>query len=371
MDLRKLADMPIIDAHVHFGDVRLTSEVLELMDSTGVDQLNLVCTPRPEIVNLNPQGLYFKACHPDRVFMFGSLDYSGFVGPADPALTLPLVEQVDRLIALGCEGIKMVEGKPEARKRIGLPFDGGVYADYFARAAERGVPILWHVGDPEEFWDWDRLPQWAKDHGWFYDENAPALESLYSEVGNVLARNPTLTVIFAHFYFLSAQLPRAAELLDRYPNVNLDITPGVEMFHNFTANFDAARDFFARYQDRIIFGTDSGAQEMIAGEPHVNMDVGQGRIWMVRNYLETGEVFDVPYDPLMTPDDRPAIRGMALPEEILAKIYTANFQRLAGAAPKVLDMDLVNQELERIAALTDASGASANPAREVLSSLAT
>lgn len=371
MDFSKLTEMSIIDAHVHFGDVRLMPEVVELMDRSGVGSLNLVATPRPQFVNLNPQAIYFKVHHPDRVYVFGSLDYSGVSTPADPALTVPLADQVDRLISLGCDGIKMVEGKVAYRKQTGIPFDGAVYAAFFTRAAERGVPILWHVGDPEEFWDWERIPQWAKNHGWFYDESFPTLESLYSEVGNVLARNPTLTLILAHFYFLSAQLPRAAELLDRYPNVNLDITPGVEMLHNFTANFDAARDFFLRYQDRIIFGTDSGASATIGGTPHIDMDVGLGRIWMVRNYLETGEVFPVPYDPLMTPDDRPAIRGMQLRADVLTKIYSGNFQRLTGPAPKTLDMDLVNEELERLATLLDRSGAPANPAREIAGLLAT
>jgi predicted TIM-barrel fold metal-dependent hydrolase len=370
MDFAQLTRMPIIDAHVHFGDVRLMSEVLELMDGSGVGQLNLVSTPRPETVNLNPQGLYFKARYPDRVYLFGSLDYSGVLNPADPSLTVPLAEQVDRLIAMGCDGIKIVEGKPGYRKDMGLPFDGEAFAGFFARAAERGVPIVWHVGDPEEFWDWERIPVWAKNHGWFYDEGFPSLESLYREVGNVLARNPTLTVIFAHFYFLSAQLDRAAELLDQYPNVNLDITPGVEMLHNFTADFDAARDFFLKYQDRIVFGTDSGATAMMGGEPHIDMEVGLGRIWMVRNYLETDETFAVPPDPLMTPDDRPAIRGMALPREVLAKIYSGNYQRLAGRAPKALDMDLVKAELDRLGALVEELGTPVNPAREVARSLA-
>jgi len=252
MDFSEFADIPIVDAHVHFGDVRLMTEVVELMDRAGVDQLNVLSTAHPQIVNLNPQGLYLKAHHPDRVYLFGALDYSGLLGSADPALTLPLAAQVDRLMALGCDGIKMVEGKPDRRKQMGLAFDSEVYADFFSRAAERGVPILWHVGDPEEFWEWERIPPWAKQHGWFYDETFPPLESLYGEVSNVLARNPTLTVIFAHFYFLSAQLRRAAESLDRYPNVSLDVTPGVEMYHNFTANFDAAREFILQYQDRII-----------------------------------------------------------------------------------------------------------------------
>jgi len=370
MNFCRFVDVPIIDAHVHFGDVRLMPEVLELMGGAGVDQLNLVSTPRPQLINLNAQGLYFKAHHPDRVYLFGSLDYSGVLGPADRSLTVPLAEQVDRLMALGCDGIKMVEGKPELRKQMGLAFDSEVYADFFARAAERGVPILWHIGDPEEFWDRERIPTWAKSHGWFYDETFPTLESLYREVSHVLARNPTLTVIFAHFYFLSAQLPRAAELLDRYRNVNLDITPGVEMYHNFTANFDAARDFVLQYQDRILFGTDSGASATIGGELHIDMEVGLNRIWMVRNYLETGDVFPVPFDPLMTPDDRPPIRGMALPQEVLRKIYAGNFQRVAGAAPKALDIDLVKRELERIAALVDGFGAAANPARQVVGLLA-
>jgi len=370
MDFCKFANIPVIDAHVHFGDVRLMPEVLELMEGAGVAQFNLVSTPHPQFVNLNPQALHFKVHHPDRVYLFGSLDYSRFLGAADPALTIPLAEQVDRLMALGCDGIKMVEGKTTVRKQMGLPFDSETYADFFARAAERGVPILWHVGDPEEFWDWERIPEWAKAHGWFYDETFPTLESLYSEVDNVLERNPTLTVIFAHFYFLSAQLPRAAELLNRYPNVNLDITPGIEMYHNFTANFDAARDFFLQYQDRILFGTDSGAGSSIAGKPHIDMDVALGRIWMMRNYLETADVFPVPSDPLMTPDTRPRLRGMKLPADVLAKIYTANFRRIAGPVPKALDMDLVQEELERIATLVNASGAPANPAREVAALLA-
>jgi hypothetical protein len=90
----------------------------------------------------------------------------------------------------------------------------------------------------------------------------------------------------------------------------------------------------------------------------------------VRNYLETAEVFDVPYDPLMTPDDRPAIRGMALPSDVLGKIYAGNFQRLTAPEPKPLDMELVKEELERIAALVDASGGAVNPARDVARSLA-
>ena len=40
---------------------------------------------------------------------------------------------------------------------------------------------------------------------------------------------------------------------------------------------------------------------------------------MIRRFLETDDVFDVPDDPAMTPDDRPPLRGIALPREVLER----------------------------------------------------
>ncbi len=71
-------------------------------------------------------------------------------------------------------------------------------------------------------------------------------------------------MIFAHFFFLSAQLPRLAELFERFPNMHVDLTPGIEMYHNFSRNPQATRDFFLRYQERILFGTDIGAKALLA-----------------------------------------------------------------------------------------------------------
>lgn len=105
MDFSKFANMPIVDAHVHFSDVRLMPNMLELMDRTGVSQLNLLSTPHPRFVNLNPQAFHFKAQHPDRVYMFGALDYSGnfhrIVGSAPKPLRMDLVNaELQRIAAL-------------------------------------------------------------------------------------------------------------------------------------------------------------------------------------------------------------------------------------------------------------------------------
>ena len=83
---------------------------------------------------------------------------------------------------------------------------------------------------------------------------------------SVLARHPRLRIVFAHFFFMSAQLDRLSGILDRYENVSVDLTPGIEMYENFSAAPERARAFFVRYADRIIYGTDIGGRCVLMGE---------------------------------------------------------------------------------------------------------
>lgn len=356
MDISELAKLPIVDCHAHFGgpDLDAIDAMLERAAAGGIGQINIPVSSFPRRVNGNPEALYAKARHPHQVYLFAALDYSAIAAEVDHRWTLSLAQQVDRLAAMGCDGIKMLNGKPNYRKASGLALDCVVYDDYFARLEQRGFPLLWHVNDPEEFWDPERAPAWAKQPGWLYDATFPTHESLYQECERVLEKHPTLKIIFAHFYFLSDDLPRAAALLDRYPNVHFDLAPGIEMFHNFSKRPAAAREFFLKYQDRIIFGTDFGPDRILS------------RIWVVRNFLETDEEFHVPTDePHFWPDHRTTIRGIALPEGALRKIYADNFRRLVAPAPSPLNRELVMEELNRLAVLQDALGAPHNSARRV------
>ncbi len=253
----------------------------------------------------------------------------------------------------------MLNGKPNYRKASGLALDSVIYDDYLARLEETHLPVLWHVNDPEEFWDPDQAPEWAKGPGWLYDETFPSKESIYGECERVLERHPKLNVILAHFYFLSDDLPRAGALLDRYPNLCFDLAPGIEMLHNFSKRPDEAREFFLRYRDRIVFGTDFGPGGLAS------------RIWVVRNFLESDETFHVPMDePLFWPDHRTMIRGIALPAEALVPIYADNFRRLVGGPPRPLNPGRAVGELNRLAVLQDAIGARPNTARRVATALA-
>jgi hypothetical protein len=148
------------------------------------------------------------------------------------------------------------------------------------------------------------------------------------------------------------------------------------MYVNFARDLEAARDFFIDYQDQLVYGTDIGATA-IQRDPSQGLDWDDslGRAWIVRRFLETDGPFSAPegigHDLGM---DSEGFYGIALPLDVLEKIYHVNFERMFGAAPAPLDRDAALVELERMAALLDAqagAGPVESPARQVARRLAT
>ncbi len=341
-------DVPIIDAHTHVVTTRpeAVDAMLELEASCGVQRINLLMLSLPSTgyVNTNPEGFYAKWRHPDRVYLFSALDYTPLGVDVDLGLTCSLPEQARRLWASGCDGMKMLNGKPNYRKESGLALDSIVYEPYFACLEAQQIPLLWHVGDPEEFWDPELVPQWAKENGWAYDSSFLSKDAIYDECHHVLERHPGLNVIFAHFHFLSNDLPRASALLDRFPHVYLDLTPGTEMYPSFSKRPDETRDFFLKYQDRIILGSDFMSQGEVSP------------LLLARHFLEMEGSFSHP--GLKQP-----LQGISLPLDALRLIYAENYQRITSLKPRPLDQSLVLAELDRLAALQDQLGAPRNTAR--------
>ncbi len=375
MDFTHFTDITVVDGHIHFPHPWLTEDILTVMKTTQLTRANLVGTPDLRYVNQNPALIHFKAHHPDRVYICGALDYSQAL--ADPARApKSLATQIATLKAIGFDGLKLVEGKPAVRQMISIPFDGPEYAGLWAALEEQGLAVVFHVADPEEFWDPDLCPDWARNQGWFYgDGRYPSKESLYAEIDRVLERHPNLRVVFAHFYFLSADLARAGDFLDAHPRIYFDLTPGVEMYLNFARNIDAAREFFIQYQDRLIYGTDIGANAVLR-DPSQGLDMADslGRTWVVRSFLETAAPFAAPEGlGHALGMDAKSFHGIGLPHDVLEKIYHVNFERMFGPTPTPLNYDAALVELERLAATIDAQAGEPveSPARQVAEELAT
>lgn len=338
----------IVDCHVHLWKTPSADRMIEIADVVGLERIAAVCTIDRQRVNANPAAFACKARYPERVFIFCGLDHSDKLLGVETAAP-SLADQVGRLVGIGADGIKMIEGKPTTRRFLDVPVDGPYFEGYFERVHKERLPILWHVNDPEEFWDTSKIPSWARESGWGYGEADIQKEEQYAEVERVLARYRGLVVIFAHFHFLSADLPRAARLLERFEGVHLDLAPGIEMIYNMSQDVARTREFFIRFADRIIFGTD------IASE---NTDAeALARAGIIRRWLETDDHYRVPAEAdflLGKPEDGVA-RGLSLPDGVLDKIYRTNFERVVGQAPRPFSRDMAADECRRIARLAEDS----------------
>jgi len=91
------------------------------------------------------------------------------------------------------------------------------------------------------------------------------------------------------------------------------------MAREISAGREEAREFFIRNQDRILFGTDQVSNN------ERGFDFLASRFWVHRKLWETAYVGPSPIvDPDFAMEKQPEIRGLALPDGCLQKLYHDN-----------------------------------------------
>jgi len=337
MEFSEFTELLVIDCHVHFRPPDQASD--EELGKLGAFMTDIVRKGTLSQIYLSgaEAGLRLKAKHPDLFYAGGSAPWSGWTSRFPD---INWQNYVTSLIEAGFDGVGEMGSKPSTRDRH-KPLDGDYYEGFWQACESLGFPVLCHVADPEEFWDENLAPDWAKKRGWvYYGGDYPKKEELYAEMENVLDGHPGLKIVLAHFYFMSADLERASDFLDRHKNANYDLSLGIELMYNISRRRDEWRDFFIKYQDRILFGTDVGTWHTFQS--------AIDRIWLVRNFLESDAEFFTPpsANTLLTRYKEPFI-GLSLPKSALARIYAGNFRRLWGKKPRKVNFEAAMKMLEK------------------------
>lgn len=342
-------DNRILDCHIHYSLPVDPQEVFEIMEHTHTNKANLVIVPDKNRISSVPDAMIVKSLNPN-IYVFGCLDVTSYFMHRK-TVGKQFVKYVKKILECGCDGIKMIEGKPDIRRMVPIPdFDLPTWEPFWAFAEQIGLPFIWHVNDPEEFWDELKIPSWAKKQGWFYGEDTINNEMQYTQVLNVLKRHPNLKLIFAHFFFMSAQLERLSNILDEFPNVCVDLTPGIEMYINLSKTPEAAKQFFEKYQDRILYGTDIGARAVLPPyEYKINKAESMNRAKIVRTFLTQQGEYRIKSDGdfLIGMEDF-QLRALNLKPDITQKIFYDNFIRIVGENPKPVNPKKVIKECKRI-----------------------
>ena len=331
------------DGHIHIH--KWYDDTLECTYIHGLEEYRRVCglkyialaslpsgnpIPAPRDVSNNIMCAFYKLANEN------TYAYGGFIYPSYPVCeadleNMDLETQLDELNEIGFDGIKMLEGKPNLYIKVGNPLDSEFFEKAFSKMEKEGTYLLMHAIDPESFWE--NPTEESIQKGWYYGDATkyPTSEALYNQIDNILEKHPRLNLCLAHFFFCSEKPQRVEKMLDKYENLSFDLTPGGEMYIGFNKDREYFKNFFNKYQDRICFGTDMDFT------PHL-----EAGIWLcdrVYRFFATDE-------ELMSFDDTP-IKGIALQDEALQKIFSDNLQRKLGSKPKPINKEALKRYIAK------------------------
>jgi len=315
------AKFPFIDVHNHqwqMGSQDLGDLVKDM------DKLNMKV-----MINLsggNGSGLVsmtrnVKEHYPNRFIVFANVN---FTGVGKEGWTEGAVKQLEEDVKNGANGLKVFKNLGFSVNDVNgkrVTVDDPRLDPIWEKCADLKIPVLIHTADPKSFWD----PLDEKNERWLElvthperkrgPDNPVPWEVLIEEQHRMFKKHPRTTFIAAHFGWYPNDLAKLGKLLDDMPNVNVEFGAVIAELGRQPR---MARQFFEKYQDRIMFGKDSWAPEEYATYFRV---------------LETDDEY-FPYHKKYHAFWR--MYGMGLPDEILKKVYYKNALRIIPNIDKSL-----------------------------------
>ena len=229
---------------------------VQVMEAVGVEKSIVLAMATGQKFD-QIMALYSK--YPDRFEVWCSFDYSGFDKPGySPAA----VAELERCVRMGARGVGEEGDKGKGVNwgtAAGMHFDDPRMDPLFEKCAELKLPVNIHVADP--IWMYQKMDETndglMNAFSWRLDNQPDILghSGMMEVLERTVRRHPRTTIVACHLANLDYDLTRLGEMLDRLPNLYADISARYAE----TATIPRfAAQFFEKYQDRLLYGTDMG-----------------------------------------------------------------------------------------------------------------
>ena len=251
----------------------------------------------------------FAAVGKGRFAPMTNIDYQNL---DDPGYRDRAARELEQDIKAGAVGLKVWKnlgmGLKDSSGRL-IPVDDPRFDAVWETCARFQIPVLIHTADPRPlFQPMDKYNErWLelKTHPGRNESGAsePTWETLIRDQHNLFSRHPKTIFIAAHMGWLANDLGQLGALLDRLPNVYVEIG-AISSELGRQPRF--ARSFFEKYQDRVLFGKDA----YVVPE-----------YWTYFRLLETADEY---FDPTRRYHGLWQLYGLELPDPVLKKLYYKN-----------------------------------------------
>jgi hypothetical protein len=239
-----------------------------------------------------------------------------------------VIEGLKKSFANGALGIKIWKNIGMAYKDADGKFimiDNPRFDPIINYIIQQNKTVMGHLGEPKNCW----LPiedmtvngdkSYFKNHPEYHMFLHPEYPSYQDQINardNFLKRHPDMRFVGAHLGSLEYNVDSLAKRLDQFPNMAVDMAARIShLQYQSKKDREKIRNFIIQYQDRLIYGSDSGI------EPGSN---GQAE----RKQLHERWISDWNYfasDKLMKVDELDGeFQGLQLPKGVIDKIYHHN-----------------------------------------------
>jgi predicted TIM-barrel fold metal-dependent hydrolase len=308
------AKYPFIDVHSHQNSLMPEDSLDRLVkDMDGLNMRVMVNLSGGSGDRLQRGLANMKGRYKDRFVIFANLDFAGI---DDPDWGKRAAAQLEQDVKNGAQGLKIYKNlgltlaDSQGRR---IPVDDPRFDPVWEACGRLGIPVLIHTGEPWSFFQphdrfnerWlelKEIPSRARPADRF-----PTWEQIMGEQHKMFAKHPKTIFINAHLGWLGGNLAELGRLMDKLPNMYTEIGA---VLAELGRQPRFAREWFIRYQDRVMFGKDSWN----ATEYHTYFRV-----------LETADEY---FDYYRKRHAFWKMYGLELPDEVLKKLYYKNALRV-------------------------------------------
>jgi len=333
------AKFPAIDFHFHGGSLRAAADyekLVKLMDQTGI---GVICNMDGGFGATFDRNMKVGEPYKDRIIHFARLNFEGINQPGWSEKTAAELERCFKAGAVGLKINKVLGLDLKNTDGTYIQSDDRRFDPIWEMCAKHNRPVMIHTSDsygrflaigPEN--ERYEAGLWRSNtEGNYYKTGQPGPEVIERARENMHAKHPKTRFVNAHLAMLYYDMDKVTTLLDKYPNADVEISATVQDLGRAPR---MVREFFLKYQNRILFGSD--------GNPGRGID----EFWVPHwRFLETyDEHFDHPAQ-LRSATGAPLhgrwrIYGIGLPDDVLRKVYYSNALRYLPSAKASIDKQL-------------------------------
>lgn len=316
-----------IDSHIH-----IDSDDGVFEDQAAADNFILITLNVDHGDSANIRSQFNHAAqsvrkHPGKVF-FGPTFHFDTTGWGSESWSRKIISQLESDISAGAITVKIWKNiGMTIRERSGkfIMVDDPGLDPVINFIISKGLPVTGHLGEPRNCWlpldemtvssDSSYFAHNPQYHMFLHPEY-PSYEDQINARDNLLKKHPDLNFIGCHLGSLEWNVDSLALRLDRYLNMAVDMSARIcHLQYQSSKDRKRVRDFIIRYQDRLLYGTDSD---------YTGSNNPEGfKKRMHDTWTDDWKYFTT--DSEMSSDKfRGTFTGLKLPKEVVDKIYSQN-----------------------------------------------